>query len=634
MSITISSNSYAGNISETKINFVFSAEKERLKLINTGDTILEIVVGDEIKEIVPEGKFEYNGYISGFSLKSTKGMGTYSVESVDSLRADTANLESSQNKLLKINSVADLGTAFATFNAAKESGTINITMFTDSIWTLNSANGISLSTHVVDVFKEAMYRKYPTKTLNFNYLSIAGESIQSWNANKTFNSTEKTWIEHVKDSSPDLLIIAFGMNNTSFAAAKQFKYNFKGILDYINTNFTKKPSIAVCTTPIPAKQGNWATFEAQNSRDIAAYTARYYGLEKGCYILDVNRVFHIKRDGYDCMKPILKMIDTTILESSITGTYNGDLTELTMQNINTRLDINIPLRNFRLEMQVKFKDFPAGSEHLNFSLNNTTENVMPNTVLLLPNTSSKGTVRCYGNSPDSAELGSTATAEYISAATYSDDTYRPFVIEKINNVVKIVSSNTVVIRDINYNINNAPAKISIKKDVGSVGVAYIKDIKLYDYEYESYIPSLTDEQIYGLFNAADPSTTKLPYGGNGVNHPSSIGISEIYSPCINEFVNDLPLTNTKNITKNIASGHADIVLTQAECVANTISITGTPDAGFNVVLDGSNKQYLINNGTAQIATIKNAAGTTATVAAGKQAIVWNNGTNVIAIASN
>jgi hypothetical protein len=80
---------------------------------------------------------------------------------------------------------------------------------------------------------------------------------------------------------------------------------------------------------------------------------------------------------------------------------------------------------------------------------------------------------------------------------------------------------------------------------------------------------------------------------------------------------------------SIASGHADIVLTPDDCKCNIIIIVGTPDAGFNVVFNGVfTNYYTVYNNTAQTMTVKNAAGSTGTIATGGIAICFNDGTNM------
>jgi len=468
-------------------------------------------------------------------------------------------LVSEQNKFIKINSVANKDTAFAILKAAIEAGVINVTVIGDSISTVSSANALSQSEQYWGKLKDLISAKYSSTTIAYTNLAIGGTSIQEWNALKTINSVEKTWIEHVKDSSPDLLIIGWGMNNTDYATAKQFKYNLKSIIDYIVANFTKMPSIMVVTTPRPVQQEAYNTSIAQNSRDLAAFAARCYGFERGCYIVDVNRLYNIMRNGFDPIKTRLK---TYILaDSAVSGTYATNGNELVFQTSAVRMDLAVELKNFKIEFEAKFSAFPSGTENLTVSCNNTTDNVMDNRILLFPNATNVFKIKSYGNNPDSAELGATETKLYAASVSYSDDIYRKYAIEKINNIFKFYIDDLLILTDPYFCINNLPAKISLKKDAGSTGVATIKKdtIKLWEYEYETYSESMTDEDMYGKYVSGDTST-KSPYGGNGINHPSSIGINQVYVPALREAVEDMPvieLNKVKNITKTVTT--AEIV---------------------------------------------------------------------------
>jgi hypothetical protein len=80
---------------------------------------------------------------------------------------------------------------------------------------------------------------------------------------------------------------------------------------------------------------------------------------------------------------------------------------------------------------------------------------------------------------------------------------------------------------------------------------------------------------------------------------------------------------------SIASGHADLVLTNDDCKCNIIIIGGTPDAGFNVVFNGVwTNYYTVYNNTNQTMTVKNAAGSTGTIATGGIAVCFNDVTNM------
>jgi hypothetical protein len=85
-------------------------------------------------------------------------------------------------------------------------------------------------------------------------------------------------------------------------------------------------------------------------------------------------------------------------------------------------------------------------------------------------------------------------------------------------------------------------------------------------------------------------------------------------------------------TIDLAGGHADQTLTPEQLMTNIIFLTGAADAGFNIIFNVAYPNtYVIINGSGQIATLKNTAGATTTVADGAIAQVQNNGAGMIAL---
>lgn len=87
-------------------------------------------------------------------------------------------------------------------------------------------------------------------------------------------------------------------------------------------------------------------------------------------------------------------------------------------------------------------------------------------------------------------------------------------------------------------------------------------------------------------------------------------------------------------TKTIASGHADITLTNTEARAFALSVGGTADAGVNLIVPVGPKLYLFTNSCGRTVTVKTAAGTGIAVATAKYALLYANGTNVIRITAD
>ena len=80
------------------------------------------------------------------------------------------------------------------------------------------------------------------------------------------------------------------------------------------------------------------------------------------------------------------------------------------------------------------------------------------------------------------------------------------------------------------------------------------------------------------------------------------------------------------------SDHVDRTLNTEELKCNILRLTGTADAGFNVIFNASiTNFYVVHNVTGQTATLKNAAGSSTTIADGDTHLIFNDGTNIVKI---
>jgi hypothetical protein len=94
---------------------------------------------------------------------------------------------------------------------------------------------------------------------------------------------------------------------------------------------------------------------------------------------------------------------------------------------------------------------------------------------------------------------------------------------------------------------------------------------------------------------------------------------------------------------DVAFSSADVTLTLTDTNATQsarnvrLNLTGTPSSAYNLILGSGcqiEKPYIINNGTGQTITVKNTTGTGIAVPAGKTMWVYNNGTNVVDVATH
>ena len=94
---------------------------------------------------------------------------------------------------------------------------------------------------------------------------------------------------------------------------------------------------------------------------------------------------------------------------------------------------------------------------------------------------------------------------------------------------------------------------------------------------------------------------------------------------------------------SVAFSSADVTLTLTNTNATQsarnvrLNLTGTATSGYNLILGSGcqiNKPYIINNATDGTVTVKNTTGTGIAVPTGKTMWVYNNGTNVVDVATH
>ena len=101
--------------------------------------------------------------------------------------------------------------------------------------------------------------------------------------------------------------------------------------------------------------------------------------------------------------------------------------------------------------------------------------------------------------------------------------------------------------------------------------------------------------------------------------------------------NNLSVALTEAIagSTDVAFSSGAVTLTLSDSVAAQparnlrLNLTGTSGGAQNLIVPAIEKSYLVNNGTADIITIKTPSGSGIGVAAGKTMWVYNNGTNVV-----
>jgi len=187
------------------------------------------------------------------------------------------------------------------FYLAKEP---NVVIMGDSIST-DGPNALSNADSMVSIITRKIVSDNNGRKITVTNRAIGGQTWLNANTKPTgfplwYEDTSKNWLDYVRNDSPDLLILAFGMNDANGFNAGALH----AVVNKIN-EWDKVPSLLFITNPVPAISTTWCNgsgFYAtiyQEGRDWAAGYARSYAKFYGYSILDINRQFCLLRDGRD-----------------------------------------------------------------------------------------------------------------------------------------------------------------------------------------------------------------------------------------------------------------------------------------------------------------------------------------------
>ena len=139
------------------------------------------------------------------------------------------------------------------------------------------------------------YNNYPIQTNNLGvYTMLKG----LWPSGSTIG---KSWRDHVKDATPDVIFIAMGQNDVSMPAST-WSYNAQTFINYTKT-WPKPPSIVLVTAcPPTRKQATYRGY--QDGVQTSADAARAVALNFGYTLIDANRHYLMLRDGVDYVNPL------------------------------------------------------------------------------------------------------------------------------------------------------------------------------------------------------------------------------------------------------------------------------------------------------------------------------------------
>jgi lysophospholipase L1-like esterase len=210
--------------------------------------------------------------------------------------------------------------------AAISGGTVKVAIWGHSI--AEGTNDIAYGDSWAGLFEQYCRDSFPGVTWNFVNYSISGKDVGEANSDTfvganppenpainfyrtpgwqrdvpnytlwpTGSVVGKTWYNHIRDESPDLVILNFGMNATQ-GDTNAWAATMKNLIINRIRTWTKVPSVAIMNDMLPTRKTE--PFKSLNPiLQAVADAARGVALELNTSLLDANRLCRAYREGYD-----------------------------------------------------------------------------------------------------------------------------------------------------------------------------------------------------------------------------------------------------------------------------------------------------------------------------------------------
>ncbi|HBB8702411.1 phage tailspike protein [Escherichia coli] len=422
----------------------------------------------------------------------------------------------------------------------KASELCNVVIMGDSIST-EGPNALSKNDCMASVIFNEIKKTNPDVNFNFINRAIGGQTWLHANSKPTgfpawYTDTSKDWLEYVKSDSPDLLILAFGMNDANGFNAGALH----SVVNKINA-WEKVPSLIFVTNPVPAISTTWSGGQGfyatifQEGRDWAAGYARSYARHYGYSLLDINRQFCLIRDGRDYIDIPLKRV----------GTYNQSYVH----------DTNVIARDFAITGDIS--SWPEGKV-LSVKVGQGSLDIV-----FITNNGGHFKVTAYCEGDYSSPYVDVATSIPVALGQTLDisvqnDTFAMFI-----GITQVISFSLIrtggeiaLVAEWQDSPGSGPF-VSVAANVGN----------FLECKYTA-----RDSDIWGHDDGT--AETKYPEGGNGINHYSSNGIDLIVKPVVSAFNFRRIPANIKVEINNFSDGVSPLTKVFATLKGSSVSLSG------------------------------------------------------------
>lgn len=327
----------------------------------------------------------------------------------------------------------------------------------------------------------------------------------------------KSWINHVRDSAPDAVVLHFGLNPSLDA-------NFFDALDAVRTamaGWAKVPSVIIVAPmrPNPLYQDQYRP--QRLGRLIRTYARRY-----GWALVDTHRVHNALRDGMDEQLGHWRYHGQNNLQWSADWVlHSGNVTapDPATRVFGANSWLSLPIDAHDVQVQITLD-----------ARNTATTGVPQVRIRDESHLSQPGIVPHYMWAQQTgfsmkiydgvAEVGTHS----VNAADGDSLIFKAVGprLELYRRAVGATAWNRVI-SALSWR-NNAGGRIMVGSFGGTVGGLVLRNPRVQYREPLIFPASYSDEYFTGAYNGGTLQSD-MPYGGNGVNHPSSRGSARLFA---------------------------------------------------------------------------------------------------------
>ena len=458
----------------------------------------------------------------------------------------------------------------STFNAAIAAQACTVTIVGTSIAVGTAENENSNSW--ANKLKEYLQYKYPEVVFTFNNLAIGGRSLVSYNNNSyvggspSINSSVgyyveanpdtwpngstvgQSWKDAAEATAPDLFILAHGQNDRAFAYTYQ---------SYLNTaindalSWTKAPSIALVSELLPRSTVD----QFDRISDIANYL-RWYAMYNSYGLIDINRAWRAVSQNIDCFKTVAQRQD-----SIADWTQSGATSVLTSDSFTNTSGTNAYITKVGDYGGVRFSfDFTPTTNQADWEIaaNIVSTGNTDNGCVWIQRVGSLIKIK---KRPIAGNEQTFTIAAPVAATVEKWDV-------RVKRGAIQIHLNGLFVGSFLHKQTSGSGSVQFGLNTGSV-TNIVCDLENQPRVFAEDVA--TDDELLGVtqgaWQAGDYSV-----GGNGINHPSRLGVSRIFDVVIRQFVNELTLLDYKTpVASSSASTVSPVML---NCLARTSSTIG------------------------------------------------------------